>query len=109
MGAHGSLKPYVLVRIQLAVPSPSKGRSKYLGNQETLLNFYLSTKSRKGWGRVGVGGRKMGYDPKRKPIPIICRYGGMADTRRLERRAERCAGSSPVIGTNTGFRLGYPV
>lgn len=39
------------------------------------------------------------YSPKRKPIPIICRYGGMADTRRLERRAERRAGSSPVIGT----------
>lgn len=27
----------------------------------------------------------------------------------LDGRAERYAGSSPVIGTNTGFRLGYPV
>lgn len=38
---------------------------------------------------------------------IVCRCGGMVDTRRLERRAEMRAGSSPAVRTRYPLRLAW--
>ena len=60
---------------------------------------YLS-KCRKGWGRESVGGRRMGFDPKRKPMLIMREWwNGRHDTLRGYCSLER-AGSSPALRTN---------